>query len=125
MMRSSSFSDSVDGIAGHAAFAAAERQVDDRALPRHPERERRHFVKRHAGMVADAALGRTAREVVLHAIAGVDFELAVVALKRDREDDLARRVREDAAHVPAVESSRSAASLKYAIASPNTPRSCA
>ena len=25
-------------------------------------------------MVTDAALGRTAREVVLHAVAGVDFE---------------------------------------------------
>ena len=86
------------GIAGDAAFAAAERQVDDRALPRHPKRERRDFIQGHARMVADAAFCRAAREIVLYAIAGVDFELAGIALEWNREDDLPRRMGEDAAH---------------------------
>ena len=46
-------------------------------------------------MVADAALGGTAREIVLHAISGEHLEIAVVALKRDGDDHLARRMRED------------------------------
>ena len=40
----------------------------------------------------------SAREVVLNAIAGVDFEFAAVALERNREDDLTRGMREDSPH---------------------------
>ncbi len=82
-------------IAGDAALSAAERQVDDSALPGHPEGQRGHLVERDAGMEADAALGRAAREVVLHAIARVHLDAAVVALERDREDDLPRGMGED------------------------------
>ena len=85
-------------VAGDAAFTAAERQIDDRAFPRHPKGERRHFVQRHAGVETDAALGRAARETVLDAITGVHLEFTIVALERNREDDLARRVRQNGAH---------------------------
>ena len=46
-------------------------------------------------MIADAALGWTERDVVLHAIAGEDFDLAVVHLHRARHGDLPLGVRED------------------------------
>ena len=83
------------GVADDAALAAAERDVGDRALPRHPGGERRDFVEADVGVVANAALGRPERDVVLHAIAGEDFDLAVVHLNRTRDDDLALGVRED------------------------------
>jgi hypothetical protein len=68
-------------IAGDAAFTAAERKVDHRALPGHPKCEGGDLIQGYARMVADAALCRTAREIVLHSIAGIDFELAGVALE--------------------------------------------
>jgi hypothetical protein len=69
--------------------------VRDSAFPRHPRGERRDFVERHAGVVADAALRRSERDVVLDAVAGEHFDLAVVHLHRARHDDLALRMRED------------------------------
>ena len=82
-------------IADDAAFAAAERDVRDRALPRHPRGERGHFVERDAGVIADAAFGRAERDVVLDAEAGEHFDLAVVHLHRTGDDDLPLRVGED------------------------------
>ena len=76
-------------------FAAAERDVRDGALPRHPGGERRHLVERDARVIADAALGRAERDVVLDAIAGEDLDLAVVHLDRARHGDLPFGVRED------------------------------
>ena len=84
-------------IANHAALAAAERQLRDRALPGHPRRQRRHFIERHVGVIADAALGRAERDVVLHAIAGEHLDLAGVHLDRARDDDLALGMRQ---HLP-------------------------
>ena len=75
-------------VADDAALAAAERDVRDRAFPRHPRRERGDFVERDAGVIADAALRRAERDVVLHAIAGEHLDLAVVHLDRTRDDDL-------------------------------------
>ena len=72
------------GVADDSALAAAERHLGHGALPGHPGRQRRDFVERDAGVVADAALGRAERDVVLHAVAGEDLDLAVVALDRDR-----------------------------------------
>ena len=83
------------GIADDAALAAAERDVRDGALPRHPGGQRRDLVERHVGVIADAALRRTERDVVLHAVAGEDLDLAVVHLDRARDRDLPFRVRED------------------------------
>ena len=82
-------------IADDAALAAAERDVRDGALPRHPGGQRRHLVERHAGVIADAALGRAERDVVLHAIAGEDLDLAVVHLHRTGHGDLPLGMRQD------------------------------
>ena len=62
------------GIDDHAALAAAVRDADDRALPGHPHREGLDLVERDVLVVADAALGRAAAEVVLDAIAGEDLD---------------------------------------------------
>src|SRR4029079_13774146 len=75
-------------IADHAPFAAAEWNVRDGALPRHPRGERRHLVERDAGVIPDAALRRTERDVVLNAVAREDFDLAVVHLYGAGDDDL-------------------------------------
>ena len=82
-------------IADDAALAAAERDVRDGALPCHPRGERGDFVERHVRVVADAALGRSERDVVLHAVAGEDLDLAVVHLDRAGDGDLALGMRED------------------------------
>ena len=82
-------------VADDAALAAAERHVRDRALPRHPGGERRHFVERDVGVIADAALRRSKRDVVLHAVAGEDLDLAVVHLHRAGDGDLPLRAGED------------------------------
>jgi len=47
-----------------------------------------------AGVIANAALRRAERHVVLNAIAGKDLDLAVVHLDRARDDDLALGMRE-------------------------------
>ena len=77
------------GIADHAALGAAEGDVDDRALPGHPAGQRAHFVERDVGSVADAALGGTAGDRVLHPESGEDFEVAVVHLYRDVDREFA------------------------------------
>ena len=82
-------------VADDAALAAAERDVRHGALPRHPGGQRRHFVERDAGVIADAALRRPERDVVLNAVAGEDFDLAVVHLDRTGDRDLSLRVGED------------------------------
>jgi len=82
-------------IADDAALAAAERDVGQRALPGHPGGQRRHLVQRHAGVVADATLGGTERDVVLDAEAGEHLDLAAVHEHRARHGDLPLRVAED------------------------------
>ena len=57
-------------VADDAAFAPAERDADDRALPGHPHRKRFHFVERDAGVVANATFGGAARRIVLRAVTG-------------------------------------------------------
>jgi hypothetical protein len=75
-------------VDAHAALRAAERKRHDRALPRHPHRERHDLTEVDVEVVADAALGRTHREQVLHAVAedGVDG-LVVVAAEREGDDE--------------------------------------
>ncbi len=82
-------------IADHAALAAAERDVGDGAFPGHPRRERGDLVQGDVGVVPDAPLGGTKGDVVLHAVPGEDFDLAVVHLDRTGDRDLALGVRED------------------------------
>ena len=62
------------GVDDHAALAAAVRDADDGAFPGHPHGEGLDLVEAHVLVVADAALGRAAAEVVLDAIAGEDLD---------------------------------------------------
>ena len=84
------------GIADHAALGAAEGDVDHGALPGHPAGEGADFVERDIGRIADAALCRAARDGVLHAEAGENFEMAVIHLHRDVTDDLAVGIAQNA-----------------------------
>ena len=77
------------GIDDHAALATAERDADDRALPGHPHREGLDLVEGDVLVVADAALGRAAAQVVLDAVAREHPDGAVVHL--DREVDVSSR----------------------------------
>ena len=83
-------------VADDAALAAAERNVRDGALPRHPGSERGHFVETDVGVVPDTALRGTERDVVLHAVPREDFDFAAVHLHRTRHGDLTLRARQDA-----------------------------
>ena len=81
-------------VAADAALRAAVRQAQERALPRHPDRERGALAERHLRVVADPALGRPEHGRVLDAVAGEDDAAAVVELDRDGEHDRALRVAE-------------------------------
>ena len=70
-------------IADDASLAAAERDVDDRALPGHPHRERPHRVDRLHRVEADAALRGAARVVVLDPESPEHLDASVVHLDRD------------------------------------------
>ena len=98
---SSSFALIARRIAGHAALRAAERHIDQGAFPGHPHRQRADVVEVRRRMEPQAALGRTARHVVLDAIAREDLDGAVVALDReaDRVLALGRRAARRAARV--------------------------
>ncbi len=74
-------------IAHDAALGAAEGQAHQRALPRHPHRERLHLVERDVRVVADAALRRAARDVVRDAPPREGAHRAVVHRRRDRDLD--------------------------------------
>src|SRR6202789_3324537 len=82
-------------VADDAALGSAEGDVDDGALPGHPGGEGADFVERDVGRVADAAFGGAARDGVLDAIAGEDFDAAVVHGDGDVDDDLAGGVAQD------------------------------
>ena len=62
------------GVDDHAALAAAVGDAHDRALPGHPHREGLDLVEADVLVVADAALGRPAAQVVLDAVAGEDLD---------------------------------------------------
>src|SRR5262249_37610133 len=79
----------------HAALGAAVRDVDHGALPRHPHGQRLDLVQRHVGVVADAALGRPAVDVVLDAVPGEHLDPAVVHLDREVAGELALPLAQD------------------------------
>ena len=58
------------GIADDAALGAAKGNIDHGAFPGHPTGQRAHFVQRHVRRIAHAALGRAARNGMLHPVAG-------------------------------------------------------
>ena len=78
-----------------AALGSAEGDVDDGALPGHPGGERADFVERDVGSVTDAAFGGSAGDGVLDAVAGEDFDRAVVHADGDVNDDFAGGIAED------------------------------
>ena len=78
----------LERVADDAALRTAERQIHHGALPRHPRGERLHLFERDVHVEADAALGRTARRVVQHAVSGEHLDLAVVHHHRDGHGDL-------------------------------------
>ena len=63
-------------VAAHAALRAAVGQAEERALPRHPHRERRALAERDLEVVADPALRRPEDARVLDAVAGKDDPVA-------------------------------------------------
>ena len=75
-----------------AALGAAVGHVEQGALPRHPHREGAYLVEGDVGRVAKAALGRSAGEVVLHAVADEQLDLAAVAAQRDADGHFATGV---------------------------------
>ena len=75
-------------IANDAALGAPERDVHQRALPRHPGGQRFDFFEGDVEIEANAALGRSTRRVVQHAVAGIDLDLSAVAEDRHGDNDL-------------------------------------
>ena len=86
-------------VTDDAALRPAEGEAHQGALPGHPHRERLHLVERDVGVVADAALGRPARDVVRHAEALEHADRAVVHRDRDRDLDGLLALGEDADEV--------------------------
>ena len=82
----------VVGIANDAALGAAQRNVDDRALPGHPHRQRADRVDGLLRVEANAALARSASVVVLHAEAAEHLHGSVVHAGRNRKVELAQWV---------------------------------
>ena len=77
-------------VAGDSALGAAERNIHDRAFPRHPRGQRLHLIERDLRVIADAALGGAAHRAVLHAISLEAVNVPVVHADRhcDHEDAL-------------------------------------
>ena len=84
-----------------AALRAAERDPRHGRLPGHQRRQRAHLVEVDLGVVADAALVRPARAVVLDAEAGEDVDLPVGQRDRDLHLHLAVGGAHDGAQVVA------------------------
>src|SRR3990172_568777 len=72
-------------VAGDSALCAAKGYVHEGALPGHKRRKRGYLVEVYPGMKADAALGKAARKVVLHAVALKKTHCPVVHLDGDRD----------------------------------------
>ena len=81
-------------VAANAALGAAVRQPQERALPRHPHRERGALAERHVRVVADTALRRPEHARVQDAVAREDGPAAVVHPHRDADHDRALGIAE-------------------------------
>jgi len=87
------------GVDRHAAFGAAEGNVEQGRLPRHDRGETQDLVLVGVRVVADAAFARPARSVVLNAVSGEHLDAPVVHPHGDLDRHLAERLQQDAAHV--------------------------
>jgi hypothetical protein len=85
-------------VANDAALPAAKRDVHDGRLPGHPGRQGPDGVDGLVGVVADAALRRPARVVVLDAEALEDLRRAVVHLDGQRHVQFAQRLAQQSVH---------------------------
>jgi len=65
------------------AFAATIGDVYNGALPGHPSCQGLDLVQRHADVITEAAFAGTASVVVLHPIAGENFDLSVISRNRN------------------------------------------
>ena len=79
------------GLQRTPPFAPPYGKAQQRALPRHPHRERGALAERDVRVVADAALRRPEHRRVLHPIRGEDAHLARVEVDRHGDDDRALR----------------------------------
>ena len=75
-------------IDGHSALGAAVGDPHRGALPGHQHGQRLDQVEVDVGVVADAAFGRTAADVVLDTPAGEDVDRAVVHADREMDGQL-------------------------------------
>jgi hypothetical protein len=87
------------GVDLDPALGPAERHAHHRGLPGHEAGERAHLVDVDLGVVAQPALERPARVVVLHAVADEVADGAVVAAQRELDPQLAAGGHQDALHV--------------------------
>ena len=78
----------IPGRTVDSSLGAAERDVEERRLPRHQCRQRANLVEVHPLVVADAALERPARPVVLHPITREHVDPGVAEPDRDLHLDL-------------------------------------
>ncbi len=81
-----------EGVDADAAFGPAVRNIDRGALNGHPGRKCHDFVKIDIRMVANTTFTRSARQIVLNAIALEVADGAVVHLHRNVDDQRALRM---------------------------------
>src|SRR5205085_11428638 len=67
----------------HSALAAAVWDIHNSAFPRHPRSEGFNFNESYLRVIADAAFGRAARHIMLHAVSFKDLDAAIVHLYRN------------------------------------------
>ena len=74
-------------VANHAAFRPAERNIDHGAFNGHPEGQGAYLVNIRLRVVADAALRRAARDIMVNPIAGEHFHRTIAHIdgEVDRE----------------------------------------
>src|SRR4029078_13729896 len=85
------------GIGRTPTLRAAERDIDEGALPGHPHRECTDVVEIRRGVVAEPALRRSARHVVLDPVAGEYLDRTVVELDGEVHGPFALRGAQDRA----------------------------
>ena len=99
VIRSSSRWRELQRIDGNAPFGAAVGKIDDGRFPGHQRRQRTDFVQIDLRMVAQAALHRPARIVVLHPVADERGQFAVVQLDGNFHLHFAARNQQQPPHV--------------------------
>ena len=79
-------------IADNSALSSAKRNIHHRTLPRHPRRQRAHFVQRNVRRKSNSALSRSAHRRMKHAVPGENLQVAVVQSHRNVERDFLARI---------------------------------